>query len=102
MWPNLASEITSLSGTITGTLRFDPKLSLDDKMPLLLRGFSPTLFERSLKRFCKSILAKWKISALNLFESRCHAGRVFKAPATSFRLTENVLGKSKRDLGNSL
>jgi len=28
-------------------------------------GCCPNPFERSLKRFCSSILAKWKISALN-------------------------------------
>ncbi|MGD2270416.1 MAG: hypothetical protein PVI06_08460, partial [Desulfobacterales bacterium] len=45
--------------------------------------------------------AKWKISALNLFESRWQAGRVFKAPATSFRLIKNVLDKVKKDLSNN-
>ncbi|MGD2272038.1 MAG: hypothetical protein PVI06_16670, partial [Desulfobacterales bacterium] len=32
---------------------------------------------------------------------RWQAGRVFKAPATSFRLIKNVLDKVKKDLGNS-
>jgi hypothetical protein len=67
----------------------------------IFTGCCPNHFERSLKGFCPSILAKWKISALNLFESRWQAGRVFKAPATSFRLIKNVLDKVKKDLGNS-
>ena len=55
----------------------------------------PNHFERSLKHVCPSILAKWNIGALNLFESRAQAGRVFKAPATSFRLIKKVLDKAK-------
>ena len=56
-------------------------------------------FERSLKRFCQQILAKWKISDVNCLSPK---GEFWHRLKRALDLSKNVLDPVKMDFGNSV